>query len=169
MLKRADAVKLIIMKLSEFKNSLKSLEKVRFRMPNGEFVEAHIHITEVGMINKQFIDCGGVVRTETKVGFQLWKDDKDIDHRLFPEKLANIIELSEKHLTILDEEIEVEYQSETIGKYGVEFNGFEFVLTNKQTACLAEDNCGIPLIKQKVNLSELQNNDSCCDPTSGCC
>ena len=157
------------MKLSEFKNALKTIEKVSFRLPDGIFVEAHIHITEVGMINKQFIDCGGVVRSESKVGFQLWKDDADLEHRLYPEKLLNIIALSEKNLKILDEEIEVEYQSDTIGKYGVEFNGFEFVLTNKLTACLAEDNCGIPVVKQKVSLSELQNNDSCCDPTSGCC
>jgi hypothetical protein len=156
------------MKLSEFKNALKTLEKVSFRMPNGKFIEAHTHITEVGMLNKQFIDCGGVVRTETKVGFQLWKDDNDLDHRLFPEKLMRIIELSEKQLTILDKEIEIEYQSETIGKFGVEFNGFEFVLTNKQTACLAEDNCGIPVIKQKVSLSEIQNGGSCA-PNSGCC
>tara|TARA_B110000091_G_C13431285_1_gene316145 strand:+ start:55 stop:528 length:474 start_codon:yes stop_codon:yes gene_type:complete len=157
------------MRLSEFKNALKTIERVTFRLPNGVFVEAHTHITEVGMLSKQFIDCGGVVRTETKVGFQLWKDDFDLEHRLYPEKLLNIIELSEEKLTILDEEIEVEYQSETIGKYGIEFNGFEFVLTNKQTACLAEDNCGIPVVKQKVSLSEIQNNESSCNPNSGCC
>tara|TARA_B100000809_G_C15085552_1_gene511309 strand:+ start:609 stop:1079 length:471 start_codon:yes stop_codon:yes gene_type:complete len=156
------------MKLSEFKNALKTIQRVSFRLPDGEFVEAHTHITEVGMLNKQFIDCGGVVRAETKVGFQLWKDDHDLEHRLYPEKLLHIIELSEEKLTILDEEIEVEYQSETIGKYGVEFNGFEFVLTNKKTACLAEDNCGIPIVKQKVNLSEIQNEGSC-TPNSGCC
>jgi hypothetical protein len=156
------------MKLSEFKNALKTIQRVSFRLPDGEFVEAHTHITEVGMINKQFIDCGGVVRTETKVGFQLWKDDYDLEHRLYPEKLLNIIEVSEEKLTILDEEIEVEYQSETISKYGVEFNGFEFVLTNKQTACLAEDNCGIPVVKEKVNISEIQNGGSC-TPNSGCC
>jgi hypothetical protein len=156
------------MKLSEFKNALKTIQRVSFRLPDGEFVEAHTHITEVGMINKQFIDCGGVVRTETKVGFQLWKDDYDLEHRLYPEKLLNIIEVSEEKLTILDEEIEVEYQSETISKYGVEFNGFEFVLTNKQTACLAEDNCGIPVVKQKVSISEIQDGGSCA-PNSGCC
>lgn len=157
------------MKLSDFKNVLSSIEKISFRMPNGKFVEDHIHVTEVGMLNKQFIDCGGVVRNESKVGFQLWKDDKDIDHRLSSEKLLNIIFLSEEKLNIIDEEIELEYQAETIGKYGVEFNGFEFVLTNKKTACLAEDNCGIPLVKQKVLLSDLQSNSSSCDPQSGCC
>ena len=156
------------MKLSKFKNALKTIQRVSFRLPDGEFLEAHTHITEVGMLRKQFVDCGGVVRTETKVGFQLWKDDYDLEHRLYPEKLLHIIELSEEQLTILDEEIEVEYQSETIGKYGVEFNGFEFVLTNKKTACLADDNCGIPVVKQKVNLSEIQNEGSC-TPNSGCC
>ncbi|MEJ6735466.1 MAG: DUF6428 family protein [Flavobacteriales bacterium] len=60
------------------------------------------------------------------------------------------------------------YISEIIGKYGVEFNGFEFVLTNKTTACLAEDNCGIPVVKQKVSLSEILNEGSC-TPNSGCC
>ena len=156
------------MKLSEFKNTLKTLDKVSFRKPNGAFIEAHVHITEVGMLTKKFIDCGGVVRSETKVGFQLWKDDNDMDHRLFPEKLLNIIELSEKKLTILDEEVEVEYQAETIGKYGVDFNGFEFVLTNTKTACLAQDNCGIPVAKPKVSLAEIKDGGSCA-PGSGCC
>ena len=107
------------------------------------------------MLQKQFIDCGGVVRTETKVGFQLWKDDRDINHRLFPDKVNGIIELSEKNLNILDEEIEVEYQAETIGKYGIEFNGFEFVLTNTQTACLAPDSCIVPAENQNFNDAEL--------------
>ena len=156
------------MKLSEFKNSLSSLEKISFRLPNGEFIPSHFHITEIGSVVKNFIDCGGTIRKESFVGFQLWKTEDDPDHRLSPEKLLTIIKLSEEKLNILDEEIEVEYQSETIGKYGVEFNGFEFVLTNKNTACLAEDNCGIPVVKKKVSLVDLQNN-SCCDPKSGCC
>ncbi len=156
------------MKLSEFKKNLTSLEKVIFRLPNGEFIPAHFHITEVGSIVKNFIDCGGIVRSESFVGFQLWKTDDDLEHRLSPQKLLSIIELSEDKLNIMDHEIEVEYQSETIGKYGVGFNGFEFVLENKFTDCLAQDNCGIPVVKKKVSLVDLQN-DSCCDPQSGCC
>jgi hypothetical protein len=42
----------------------------------------------------------------------------------------------------------VEYQAETIGKYDLGFNG-KILLLNKQTACLAEDACGIPQEKQK--------------------
>ena len=66
-----------------------------------------------------------------------------------------------------DAEIEVEYQSGTIGKYDLEFNGKTFVLKNKTTACLAQDACGIPSAKQKVNLSDLNN--VCCIPNLGCC
>jgi len=36
-----------------------------------------------------------------------------------------------------DSEIEVEYQSNTISKYDLEFNGNHFVLVSKQSACLA--------------------------------
>ena len=49
------AAKRKTMKLSDFKNVLSSLEKISFRMPDGKFVEDHIHITEVGMLNKHFI------------------------------------------------------------------------------------------------------------------
>lgn len=106
-------------------------------------------MTEVGLITKHFIDCGGKVRKETVANFQLW-DANDVDHRLKPKKLLSIIALSEKILGIEDYEIEVEYQAETIGKYDLGFNGQAFVLINKQTACLAEDQCGIPASKPKV-------------------
>ncbi len=41
-----------------------------------------------------------------------------------------------------DLNIEIEYQQETIGKFGLEFDGTDFVLTEKKTACLAKDTCG---------------------------
>lgn len=157
------------MKLSEFKEKLATQDEVKFKLPNGEFVPFHFHITEVGRIDKHFIDCGGTIRNESYVGFQLWKTENDVDHRLSPEKLMGIIELSEDKLSISDGEIEVEYQSDTIGKYGVGFNGFEFTLENKHTDCLAKDNCGVPVEKKKIKLSELQDSNSCCDPTSSCC
>ena len=68
-----------------------------------------------------------------------------------------------------DFEIEVEYQSTTIGKYDLDFNGKDFVLLNKKTACLAQDQCGIPAEKQKVKLSDMNNEPSCCNPGGSCC
>lgn len=157
------------MKLSKIKEILPSLENVEFQLENGNFVPEHFHVTEVGQITKNFIDCGGVIRTEKVVNFQLWNAD-DSEHRLKPIKLLHIINLSEEKLGIEDLEIEVEYQSQTIGKYDLEFNGSHFVLVNKTTACLAQDACGIPSEKQKKNLSELTSDSgNSCEPGSGCC
>ena len=156
------------MKLHQFKEILTDINSIRFQLPNGKLVPIHFHVTEVGVTKKNYIDCGGKIREEQVINFQLWEAD-DFDHRIAPQKLKSIVESAEKALHLPDTEIEVEYQSETIGKYGLEFNGITFLLTNKQTACLAEDACGIPSQKQKVNLSELQTKNSCCDPKSGCC
>src|SRR5690606_14990345 len=157
------------MKLSALKEILRTLDNVQFQLENGTFVPEHFHITEVGFITKDFIDCGGTIRKEKVVSLQLWNAN-DFDHRIKPEKLLNIIELSEKHLNIENTEIEVEYQSDTIGKYALDFDGKNFTLQSKTTACLASDKCGIPPEKQKVRLSELQTTpSSCCTPNSGCC
>ncbi|WP_417195590.1 DUF6428 family protein [Bizionia sp.] len=155
------------MKLSEIKQHLSQLETIAFQLPNGQLVPNHFHVTEVGKINKHFIDCGGTVRTENVINFQLWEAN-DYDHRLHPEKLVSIIELSEKILNLEDLEIEVEYQGNTIGKYDLDFDGTNFLLTNKQTDCLAKDKCGIPAGKSKLKLSEIEKIDSCA-PGSGCC
>lgn len=156
------------MKLSELKKQLSTITDLNFVLPNGTVVPKHFHVTEVGQVTKKFIDCGGTVRNEKVVNFQLWEAN-DFDHRLAPQKLNDIIALSEKVLGLEDAEIEVEYQSDTIGKYGVEFNGKDFVLTSTQTNCLAQDKCGIPQEKLKVNLVDLTNTQSCCTPGGKCC
>ena len=156
------------MKLSEIKNHLSTLKNIAFKLPNGALVQPHFHVTEVGRITKDFIDCGGKVRSERVVNFQLW-EEKDYDHRLHPEKLLSIIELSEKMFKFEDLEIEVEYQGkETIGKYDLDFDGTYFLLTSKLTACLAEDACGISPEKPKVTINEVNKANSC-TPDSGCC
>jgi hypothetical protein len=155
------------MKLSEIKAHLETLSAVNFQLPNGTLVPQHFHVTEVGVITKDFIDCGGTVRHEKVANFQLWEAG-DFDHRLAPQKLKDIIQLSEKVLGMEDSEIEVEYQSETIGKYDLDFDGTNFILVSKQTACLAQDACGIP-DKQKVSLSQLGESNNSCTPGGGCC
>ena len=59
------------MKLSQVKALLPTLDGVAFQLENGSPVPAHFHITEVGMVSKHFIDCGGTVRTEKNVSFQI--------------------------------------------------------------------------------------------------
>src|ERR1044072_6728037 len=108
------------MKLSEVKATLPSLREVNFVLPDGTNVPEHFHVTEVGRIDKHFIDCGVKVRREKVVSFQLWNAN-DFDHRLQPQKLLSIIELSERVLGLPDGEVEVEYQSDTVGKYDLEY------------------------------------------------
>ncbi len=154
------------MKLSEFTQYLSGLHEINFELPNGRLVPGHFHITEIGKIHKQFIDCGGTLRNEEKISFQLF-EAHDYNHRLYPEKIIKIIDLAEDKLSLPDGEIEVEYQSESISKYHLDFNGRNFQLIPTRTDCLAKDKCGIPAEKPKLKLSELKN--SCCTLGSGCC
>ncbi len=156
------------MKLSDFKRHLSTLRSLNIQQPNGEFVPAHFHITEVGLITKNFIDCGGDVHTEKLANLQIWVAD-DFQHRLEPNGLLKIIELSNKVLGNEDLEIEIEYQSETIGKYNLDKQGENFILIPKQTDCLAKIKCNIPQPKQKVRLGELATAETSCTPGGGCC
>lgn len=107
------------------------------------------------------------MRREHSVNFQLWYSD-DLDHRLDPKKLVDIITLSEDKLGLSDTEVEVEYQSDTIGKYGLDFDGTSFLLTAKQTDCLAKEGCGIPAA-QSFELDSLIANPNSCAPGGNCC
>lgn len=155
------------MKLSELKLALSKVDGIQLYQADGMPVPVHFHITEVGHIQKNFIDCGGTVRLESRIGLQLWYNE-DTSHRLTPERLLHIIDLSEKALNIPNEEIEVEYQAETISKYGLAFDGIGFHLTSTHTACLAEDQCA-PMPKRKLSLATLTDTKSQCDGTTGCC
>jgi hypothetical protein len=158
------------MKLSQIKTILATAKAVNFQLPDGSLVPEHFHVTEIGMSTKKFIDCGGTVRTEKVVNFQLWNAN-DTDHRLKPEKLQKIIFLSENVLGIEDHEIEIEYQNSTIGKYALDHDGINFLLINKKTDCLAKENCGQPPGKTKLELSSVgaEKQSSCCAPGEKCC
>jgi hypothetical protein len=157
------------MRLSEFKKHLSNLDKLDFVQLNGELVPLHFHITEVGLITKNFIDCGGDVHTEKLANLQIWVAD-DVDHRLEPGSLLRIIDLSNKVLGNEDMEIEVEYQTDTIGRYSLEMRENTFVLQPKQTDCLAKVKCNISQPKRKFQMSEIGSSKvNSCAPGSGCC
>ena len=149
------------MKLSEFKNQLDNVSEINFVQPSGQFIPKHFHITEAGLVTKHFIDCGGTVRTDKTINLQVWVSS-DTHHRLEAKKLLKIISLSEELFGI-------EYQTETVGRYGLDSDGINFLLTAKQTDCLAKDHCGVPQEKKKLQLSELETSKSCCTPGGGCC
>jgi len=148
------------MKISDVKDKLSKLQSVKFILPDGKPIPNHFHVTEVGIVTKNYIDCGGTVRKDKIASFQLWTAD-DFDHRLAPQKLLDIINLSEVSLGLDNLDIEVEYQSDTIGKYGLDFDGTNFLLTKKQTDCLDKDRCGID--------ETISNKNSSCSPQIECC
>lgn len=156
------------MKLSAFLHHLHQLSNLEFELPDGAKVPRHFHITEVGSIERNFIDCGGMVRKHQKINFQLFVAN-DLDHRLSPKKLSAIISKSINVLQLPDEEVEVEYQRGTIGKYGISFRAGVFVLESTLTECLASDQCGIPQQKPKIRLGNLQQVTKTEKDSPACC
>ena len=59
------------------------------------------------------------------------------EHRLSAEKALKIISSAEHELRFPDLEIEVEYQSETIGRYGL--NKIIVFISSLETDCLAKE------------------------------
>lgn len=157
------------MKLSELTNHLQSVSELNFNLPEGTKIPAHFHLTEIGLMSKHFMDCGISVHQEKWATLQLWVAD-DTAHRLQPATFLKIIANSEKIIGKEDLEVEVEYQSDTIGRYGLDFDGINFILTTKQTACLALEKCGFPVEKPKVLIAEMTKAvESCCTPNGSCC
>ena len=138
------------MKLSDFKSHLASNpdKLVRFVFDDGEKIPAHYHVTEVGHVKKDFIDCGGTVRTLSTCLLQTWIHDDDQDHRLDSSKLLSIILIAEGHFPIADLEVEVEYEDCVISQFLVVRaealqDAVAFLLGDKHTDCLAKEKCGI--------------------------
>ena len=116
-------------------------------LPDGAFVPAHFHVTEVGRVRKDFIDCGGTTRSTESCVLQVWVAD-DEDHRLDTTKLAAIVRLAAPLLGGTDPPVEVEYDLGTITQLPVTAvevtpGGLLFHLGGKHTACLAPDRCGV--------------------------
>ena len=156
------------MKLSQLKTFLEKSDSLNFKLEDGTQIPPHFHVTEAGLTTKNFIDCGGTLRTEKNINFQVWVAS-DTDHRLEPQKLNKIISISESHFGNEDLDVEVEYQTNTIGRYGLKIEGENLILTSKATDCLAKENCGV---SDKVNnvIEKVKSEaSSCCSPGSGCC
>ncbi len=159
------------MNYTSFKQALQTIDTLTFIQADGLPVPSHFHITEVGLVTKHFIDCGGKERTDKVISFQLWTDE-DVQHRLSPEKALGIFKQAAFITGEADFELEVEYQTEsTVGKFAVQFENNQFYLVNKHTTCLASSVCGVDSAKYKSNLAAqpIAEKSSCCTPGSGCC
>ena len=89
---------------------------VHIMLPSGEFVPDHFHVTEVGRVHKNFIDCGGTRRESVVCSLQTWTAH-DLDHRLIASKLCKILRLAAPILESSDLPVEVEYGSDVASQY----------------------------------------------------
>jgi len=99
----------IYMTIKELKKILESNPDSRMHwiLPDKSFVPDHYHITEVGRVRKDFVDCGGTVRSAASCVLQVWVAD-DADHRLKTDKLSKIMASAEGILESEDLPVEVE-------------------------------------------------------------
>jgi hypothetical protein len=142
--------------------SANSTAGVTLMLPDRSFVPAWFHVTEVGRVQKDFIDCGGTVRSTAACVLQSWVAE-DTHHRLDAGKLAHILQLAAPVLKSTDLPVEVEYQQQVVSQYpieGVDVTplGLLVRLGTKHTACLAADRCGVAAPAE----------GACCT-TPGCC
>ena len=135
------------MKLSELKDALKARPEARLRLllPNGEFVPAQVHVTEVARVDKRFIDCGGTLRTQSFCRLQTWHA-QDGEHRLTAGKLSRIFAKAGGVSLTDDLEVDVEHEVGYISQFPLEAievaaGELVFRLGIRHTACLAEDKC----------------------------
>ena len=150
------------MTIAEFKEHLRKNPDatLRFLLPDGGLIPVHAHVTEVGRVDKTFVDCGGTVREVNSCLLQTWVAD-DTDHRLPPRKLADVLDRASGILRSDELPVEIEYEDCSVSQFPVsaaeaEDGSLVFALVTKHTDCLAKDVC-IPKAA-----------DACCS-AAGCC
>ena len=128
-------------------------------LPDDDIVPAHYHVTEIGRVQKDFIDCGGTARSTTHCQLQLLVAS-DVDHRLTAGKLAKIFDLSAPVLRGDDLPLVIEHEdcrtiAFPLSSFEVTPSQITIRLSLPHPACLAGDKCGLSPEEAGV--------------TSGCC
>lgn len=113
--------------------------------PDGDPIEAHFHVTEVGRLQKDFVDCGGTVRRTVVCLLQTWVGD-DVDHRISAGKLLKAFEHAAPVLGVEDLPVELEYEACNVIQFVVaavvrETERLVVQLGSKHTDCLAKELC----------------------------
>jgi hypothetical protein len=133
----------------------------RFVLPNGDYIPAHAHITEVGHLVRTFIDCGGVTGKEEKVLLQAHVGD-DTEHRLRSDRFSKILRLGTRVLPSADLDVAVEYNCCVVAQYPItdvrpEGQYLDLILQRGGTQCRPQE-------RQKNKTAT-----ACCAPAAVCC
>ncbi len=159
------------MNLAELKSLLTAHpdRHFRIRLPDGDAVPVSFHVTEVGRLQKTFLDCGGTLRQSDTCQLQIWVGE-DYEHRIETSKMAAILAKAASILPNDSMAVEIEYEDRVISQYTI--SGHEVLdnavilgLANKHTECLAPELCGLPAIGR---LPAIVGKAPFCGP-SGCC
>lgn len=159
------------MNLTELSTLLAHHPDKTFQMllPGGGEVPVAFHVTEVGHVNKQFIDCGGHYHQSNTVQLQAWVG-QDTDHRLEAGKLLSILQKARQNPLPPDAgefPVEIEYENLELTQFRIarsEISGGSVVLhlAGKHSDCLAKDRCMVP------PAGKAETEAACCSG-SGCC
>jgi hypothetical protein len=133
------------MKLHELVAALKESPATftRFVLPDGNYIPAHVHVTEVGHVVKNSIDCGGATGRSESALLQTHVGN-DSDHRLKSDRFAKILQLGNRVLPEGEFDVEVEYDCCVVAQYPIveakrKGEHLELILENKRTQCLARE------------------------------
>jgi hypothetical protein len=133
----------------------------RFVLPDGDYIPAHAHVTEVGHVVRNFIDCGGLTGTEEKVLLQTHAGN-DTDHRLRSDRLAKILELGNRVIPSADLDVDVEYDCCVVAQYPIvkaqpRGQHLDLILQRSRTLCRARER------------REAETAGGCCAGSTACC
>ena len=166
------------MTLSEFKSLLQNNRDKLFQvaLPTGDQVPISFHITEVGRVEKTFLDCGGKLHTRSTAQLQIWVGP-DEDHRIQAGKMADILERSGAVVPDDTLPLELEYELPNgfvsqfpVGGFNVSEEAVVLELGVRHTECLAPELCIVPANKSfSLTMAPVAETNGCgCGP-SGCC
>ena len=134
---------------------------IRFVLPDGDYIPGHAHVTEVGHVVRNFIDCGGQTGQEEKVVLQT-HIGRDTEHRLDSDRFAKILQLSERVLPNDRLDVQVEYDCCVVAQYPIaearlEGEHVDLLLSRGRTQCRA------------IERQESATEEACCGTTAACC
>jgi Family of unknown function (DUF6428) len=133
----------------------------RFVLPDGDYIPAHAHVTEVGHVVRNFIDCGGLTGKEEKIVLQTHVGS-DSDHRLRSDRFAKVLRLGNQVIPSAQLDVDVEYDCCVVGQYPIaealaDGEHLNLVLHRGRTQCRARER------------RDSETAARCCATSAACC
>ena len=133
----------------------------RFVLPDGSYIPAHAHVTEVGHVVRNFIDCGGLTGKDEKVVLQTHVGN-DAGHRLRSDRFARILRFGTRVVPSADLDVDVEYDCCVVAQYPIakatpDGELLNLILQRGRTQCRARER------------REGETATGCCVTSGACC